>query len=58
MQEKIELLMDVQTSLQQIDNGQGLEHTEAYEPYFAENLKMNIIWSPFALDRVSEIAQR
>jgi len=29
MQEKIELLMDVQTSLQQIDNGQGLEQTEA-----------------------------
>lgn len=29
MQEKIELLMDVQTSLQQIDNGQGLQHTEA-----------------------------
>lgn len=29
MQEKIELLMDVQTSLQQIDNGQGLEHAEA-----------------------------
>jgi antitoxin YefM len=29
MQEKIELLMDVQTSLQQIDNGQGLKHTEA-----------------------------
>lgn len=29
MQEKIELLMDVQTSLQQIDSGQGLKHTEA-----------------------------
>ena len=29
MQEKIELLMDVQTSLQQIDNGQSLKHTEA-----------------------------
>jgi antitoxin YefM len=29
MQEKIELLMDVHASLQQIDNGQGLEHTEA-----------------------------
>ena len=29
MQEKLELLMDVQTSLQQIDNGRGLEHAEA-----------------------------
>jgi prevent-host-death family protein len=29
MQEKIELLMDVHTSLQQIDNEQGLKHTEA-----------------------------
>jgi len=29
MQEKIELLMDVHTSLQQIDNGQGLKHPEA-----------------------------
>ena len=29
MQEKIELFMDVQTSLQQIDNGQGLEQAEA-----------------------------
>ena len=29
MQEKIDLLMDIQTSLQQIDNGQGLKHTEA-----------------------------
>jgi len=29
MQEKLELLMDVHASLQQIDNGQGLEHTEA-----------------------------
>lgn len=29
MQEKIELLMDVQTSLQQIDNGRGVEHAEA-----------------------------
>jgi prevent-host-death family protein len=29
MQEKIELLSDVQTSLQQIDNRQGLEQTEA-----------------------------
>lgn len=29
MQEKIELFMDVQTSSQQIDNGQGLEQAEA-----------------------------
>ena len=29
MQEKIELLMDVQTSLQQIDSGQGIKHAEA-----------------------------
>jgi prevent-host-death family protein len=29
MQEKIELLSDVQISLQQIDNRQGLEQTEA-----------------------------
>lgn len=29
MQEKIELLMDVQTSLQQIDNGQGIKHSDA-----------------------------
>jgi len=29
MQEKMELLMDVQTSLQQIDAGQGLAHPEA-----------------------------
>ncbi len=29
MQEKIELFSDLQTSLQQIDNGQGLEQTEA-----------------------------
>jgi antitoxin YefM len=29
MQEKIGLLMVVQTSLQQIDNGQCLKHTEA-----------------------------
>jgi len=29
MQEKMELLMDVQTSLQQVGSGQELEHTEA-----------------------------
>jgi hypothetical protein len=29
MQEKIELFMDVQTSLQQLDDRQGLEHAEA-----------------------------
>ena len=29
MQDKIELLMDVQTSLQQIDSGQGVKHAEA-----------------------------
>jgi antitoxin YefM len=31
MQEKIELLMDVQTSITQIENGQGLYHQEAME---------------------------
>jgi prevent-host-death family protein len=29
MQDKLDLLMDVQISLQQIDNGQGLEQAEA-----------------------------
>ena len=29
MQDKMDLLMDVQTSLQQIDNGLGLEQAEA-----------------------------
>ena len=29
MQDKMDLLMDVQISLQQIDNGQGLEQAEA-----------------------------
>ena len=31
MQDKMDLLMDVQTSLQQIDNGQGLEQAEALQ---------------------------
>jgi len=29
MQEKIELLQDMQTSIAQIENGQGIEHKEA-----------------------------
>jgi len=29
MQEKIELLTDVQTSLSQIENGQGIDHEDA-----------------------------
>ena len=29
MQEKIELLEDVQTSIAQIDSGEGIEHSEA-----------------------------
>ncbi|MDX9841845.1 MAG: type II toxin-antitoxin system Phd/YefM family antitoxin [Desulfobulbus sp.] len=29
MQDKMDLLMDVQTSLQQIDNGQGVEQADA-----------------------------
>ena len=29
MQEKIELLTDVQTSLNQIENGQGIDHEDA-----------------------------
>jgi antitoxin YefM len=29
MQEKIELLTDVQTSLNQIENGQGIDHKDA-----------------------------
>jgi len=29
MQEKIELLMDVQLSLSQIENGQGIDHNDA-----------------------------
>lgn len=31
MQDKMDLLMDVQTSLQQIDNGLGLEQAEALQ---------------------------
>jgi prevent-host-death family protein len=31
MQEKIELLTDVQTSLNQIENGQGIVHEDAVE---------------------------
>jgi len=31
MQEKIELLQDIQTSLSQIDNGEGIAHNDAKE---------------------------
>ncbi len=31
MQEKIELLKDIQTSVSQIDNGEGVSHKEAKE---------------------------
>ncbi|WP_319577063.1 type II toxin-antitoxin system Phd/YefM family antitoxin [uncultured Desulfobacter sp.] len=31
MQEKMELLTDIQTSINQIDNGEGVEHDEAKE---------------------------
>ncbi len=31
MQEKIELLQDVQTSISQIDNGEGILHSDAKE---------------------------
>ena len=31
MQEKIELLTDIQTSINQIENGDGVEHDEAQE---------------------------
>jgi hypothetical protein len=31
MQEKLELLTDVQTSLSQLENGQGISHEDAKE---------------------------
>lgn len=31
MQEKIELLQDINTSIEQIDSGKGIEHNEAKE---------------------------
>jgi antitoxin YefM len=33
MQEKIKLLTDVQISLSQIENGQGIDHEDAIYPY-------------------------
>ena len=39
MQDKMDLLMDVQTSLQQIDNGLGLEQAEALQHVFQRGVK-------------------
>lgn len=39
MQEKIELLTDVQTSLNQIENGQGIGHEDAMERVLKRVLK-------------------
>ena len=34
MQEKLELLTDVQTSLNQLENGEGIDHEDAKEKVF------------------------
>ncbi len=39
MQEKIELLTDVQTSINQIENGQGMDHVEAMEKVLSRVIK-------------------
>ena len=39
MQEKIELLTDVQTSINQIENGQGIDHVEAMERVLSRVIK-------------------
>lgn len=39
MQEKIELLKDVQTSISQIENGEGIEHNTAKEMILQRVLK-------------------
>lgn len=39
MQEKIELLTDVQTSLNQIESGQGVDHEDALESVIKRVLK-------------------
>ncbi|MFZ3046372.1 MAG: type II toxin-antitoxin system Phd/YefM family antitoxin [Desulfatirhabdiaceae bacterium] len=39
MQEKIELLTDVQTSLTQIEKGQGIDHEDAMEIVLKRTLK-------------------
>ena len=39
MQEKIELLTDVQTSIKQIENGLGIDHVDAMEKVLGRVLK-------------------
>ena len=39
MQEKIELLTDVQTSINQIENGLGIDHVDAMEKVLGRVLK-------------------
>ncbi|WP_027360798.1 type II toxin-antitoxin system Phd/YefM family antitoxin [Desulforegula conservatrix] len=39
MQEKIELLTDVQTSINQIENGLGIDHVDAMEKVLGRILK-------------------
>ncbi|MBU1170618.1 MAG: type II toxin-antitoxin system Phd/YefM family antitoxin [Proteobacteria bacterium] len=39
MQEKIELLTDVQTSISQVENGQGIDHVEAMDIVLSRVLK-------------------
>jgi prevent-host-death family protein len=56
MQEKIELLSDIQTSLNQLEKGAGISHKDAKEKLLKLSSKMRIIWSPLAVDRASEVA--
>ena len=39
MQEKIELLTDVQKSINQIENGQGMDHVEALKKVLSRAIK-------------------
>ena len=39
MQEKIELLTDIQTSINQIENGQGIDHVEVMEKVLSRFIK-------------------
>ncbi|MGB5156302.1 type II toxin-antitoxin system Phd/YefM family antitoxin [Desulfobacterium sp. N47] len=39
MQEKIELLTDIQTSINQIENGQGIDHVEVMEKVLSRVIK-------------------
>ena len=57
MQEKIELLQDIQTSIGQIEAGQGMDHDACPSDGVKADQEMKIIWSPLAMDRVSEIAE-